>query len=82
MSKEEAQHEIDFTVNGDPFSTTEKVLTPVKIMQLAGVDPATNYLVQLHGQSQESYQGEPNKEIHMHPKMELITLFTGPTPVA
>ena len=72
----------EFTVNGDPLTTIEKVLTPIQIMQLAGVDPNTNYLVQLKGNAQESYQGNPNTEIHMHQKMEFITLFTGPTQVA
>ena len=35
----------DYTVDGEAQSTTEHVLTPTQILQAAGVDPATHYLV-------------------------------------
>ena len=72
----------EFEVDTETLTTTEKVLTPVQIMGLAGVDPQTHYLVQIKGQHQESYQGKPDEKIHMHPKMKFITVSTGPTPVS
>ena len=75
-------HPIEFEVDTEQLTTDQKVLTPVQIMTMAGVDPATHYLVQLKGQHQESYQGKPQEQIHMHPKMKFITVSTGPTPVS
>lgn len=53
----------DYTVDGEQQSTSEHVLTPIQIMNNAGVDPASHYLVQIIGQKQESYQSNPNQEI-------------------
>ncbi len=75
-------HEIEYTVNDEPQSTTEKTLTPVKIMEKAGVDPETNYLIEIRGKEQFSYKDKPTEEIHMHPKIKFITNFFGPTQVA
>jgi hypothetical protein len=73
----------DYTVDGEPQSTPQHVLTPVLIMNNAGVDPASHYLVQIIGQKQESYQANPNQEIHMHEHMKFITVRVGPpTPVS
>ena len=76
------KHEINYTVNDEPQSTTEKDMTPVQIMEKAGIDPAVNYLVQIVGDHKESYQGKPDATIHMHEKMKFITNFTGPKPVS
>lgn len=81
-TKSHDNHETDYTVNDEPEVTTEKVLTPTQIMTGAGIDAATNYLIELIGNTQKSFQGKPDAEIHMHPKMSFITSFTGPTPVA
>jgi hypothetical protein len=82
MNEKEHTHQIDYTVNGEPQSTTDRAMTPIDIMRKAGVDPDTNYLIQLIGANQESYKDTPTKEIHMHEHMKFITNFTGPTPVA
>ncbi len=73
---------IDYTVNDEPQSTTQKELTPVQIMENAGIDPARNYLIQIEGNHQESYKETPDKTIHMHEKMKFITNFIGPKPVS
>jgi hypothetical protein len=75
-------HVINFTVNDEPYSTTEKELTPIKIMQMAGIDPDQNYLVEIINKKQESYKDEPNKIIHIHDGMEFIANFMGPKPVS
>lgn len=72
----------DFTVDGEPLTTTEHILTPTRILELAGKDPQTRYLVQVIGRNQESYQDRPNEELHMHQGMTFISIASGPTPVA
>ena len=78
----EAKHEIDYTVDDEPQSTTSKVLTPRQILTDAGIDTATHYLVQLQGQHQISYKDTPDVEIKMHEHMKFISIATGPTPVS
>jgi hypothetical protein len=72
----------DYTVDDEPESTEERVLTPAQILQSAGTNPATHYLVQIDGHHQISYQNNPNAEIHMHEHMRFISIPTGPTPVS
>lgn len=75
-------HVIHYTVNDEPQETTEHVLTPVQIMQNAGVDPQTNYLVEIKGRARESFQDKPNEPIHMHEHQKFVTVSTGPVPVS
>lgn len=78
----EPKHVINYTVNDDPQSTEDKELTPVQIMQKAGVDPEANYLIEIRGQQQISYKDKATELIKIHNNMKFITNFTGPTTVA
>jgi hypothetical protein len=79
---EKKPHATTFEVDGEPVTTIEKTLTPTQIMELAGVDPTTHYLVELKGRKQESYEGRPDEPIDVHEKQKFITVATGPTPVS
>ena len=72
----------EYTVDDEPQTTTEHTLTPNQILQKAGIDSGTHYLVQIEGQHQESYQNKPDELIHMHPHMKFISVFNGPTTVS
>ena len=76
-------HEIHFTVDGEPYETRERELTPNEILQkFAGKDPATHYLVQIQGQHRISYPGTGDEPITMHNGMRFQVISTGPTPVS
>lgn len=75
-------HEFEYTVDDESQSTTELALTPVQILEQAGIDPANHYLIEIRGDTQKSYEDEPDTEIHMHEKMKFISVSTGPTPVS
>jgi hypothetical protein len=79
---EHHEHVIEYTVDDELQKTTEKILTPDKILEKAGIPIADHYLVQIEGQHQESYQGKPNEPIHMHPKMKFVSVSKVPTPVS
>jgi hypothetical protein len=79
---QQKQHVTTFEVDGEPVETTEKTLTPNQIMELAGVDTASHYLVELKGREQVSYEGRADAEINVHEKQKFITVATGPTPVS
>ncbi len=71
-----------YTVDDEPQTTTEHTLTARQILQNAGLDPTTYYLVEIEGQHQKSYQSKPDEPIHMHEHMKFISVFNGPTPVS
>jgi len=75
-------HVIHYSVDDEPQETTERTLTPVQIMQNAGIDPATHYLVELVGNTRKSYKDEPSATIHMHEHQKFATQFTGEVPVS
>lgn len=84
MTEEKNSHEhvINYTVNDEPQSTTEKELTPSQILTKAGIDPAINYLVEIRGRNKISYKDKPNKPIKMHENMKFISVSIGPKPVS
>ena len=73
---------ITFTVDGEPVTTTEEHLTANQILSLAGIDPATNYLVRVKGREQESYEGRGDQEIRVHEHEVFVSVSTGPTPTS
>jgi len=75
-------HVTHYTVNDEPQETTERELTPRQIMGNAGIDPADNYLVEIVGKNQKSFQDTPDKPIHIHEKQAFATIFTGTVPVS
>jgi hypothetical protein len=75
-------HVIEFTVDGEGVSTTVKVLTANAILTLAGLDPATHYLVEIRGREQISFEAKGAEEIELHPHIAFVSVATGPTPVS
>jgi hypothetical protein len=78
-------HEIRFTVDGEPYETTERELTPNEILKrFAGKDPSTHYLVQIQGQGHHpiSFQDKGDEPIKLHNEMKFQVVSTGPTPVS
>jgi hypothetical protein len=74
-------HTIEYTVDGKPQKTSEDELTPNQILENAGIDPATHYLVEIIGREKKSFQGD-NTPIHMHEHMKFISVSINPTPVS
>jgi hypothetical protein len=76
-------HSIEFTIDGETYSTTEKTLTARQILvDHAGLDPTTHYLILLHGREQVSYETRPDEPIHMHEHQQFISAASVPTPVS
>jgi hypothetical protein len=71
-----------YIVDDEPQSTNEHTLSAHQILQNAGIDPSTHYLLEIEGQHQKSYQGSPDTIIHIHQQMKFISVFNGPTPVS
>lgn len=73
---------IDYTVDGEPQTTTEQSLTPRAILTAAGINPETHYLVEVKGNTTVSYKDKPDEALHMHQHMKFISSSMGPTPVS
>ena len=74
--------QFNYTVDGEPQTTSSHELTAKQILSNAEIDPATHYLVQIEGDHRESYQNGPDKPIHMHENMKFISISLKPTPVS
>lgn len=80
---EHRHHEVDFTVDGEDYKTTEREMTPNQIIREYGKkDPATNYLVIIQGKHKESFQGRGDEKIKIHEHEAFQIVSTGPTPVS
>ncbi len=77
------EHEIHFTVDGEPYETEKQEMTPDEIIrEFGGKDPAANYLVQIKGNHKDSYEGKGSEPIKLHNNMKFQIISTGPTPVS
>ncbi|MGA2402416.1 MAG: hypothetical protein ABSG91_12050 [Syntrophobacteraceae bacterium] len=77
-------HEIHFTVDGEPDETTRREMTPDEIIsEFGGKDPAINYLVRIEGGHQQaSYRDQGSVPIKLHNGMHFQIISLGPTPVS
>lgn len=86
MSNESAAatqpHLIHYSVNDEPQETSEHELTPRQILTNAGINADENYLVEIHGQKRESYEGKMDEPIKMHEHQKFVSVFTGPVTVS
>ncbi len=71
-----------YTLDDEPQSTSEHVLTARLILTNGGLNPEAYYLVQIIGHEQRSYKDNPAENIHMHQHMNFISVFVGETPVS
>jgi len=81
MPHDESHKTIRYTVDGKPQTTTKDELTPDQILTDAGIDPKTNYLVEIKGREKISFQGK-TEPIKLHDGMKFISVSINPTPVS
>lgn len=73
---------IHFEVDAEVVETDRRELTPVEIMELAGIDPANHYLSEIHGHKQVSLKDTPTVPVKIHENSKFVSASTGPTPVS
>jgi hypothetical protein len=76
------RHTVTVTVDNEPVAGVAKHTTPNAILALAGIAPATHYLVRIKGRHQESFSGHGEQEITVHQDETFVSVSTGPTPTA
>ncbi|MFG3292326.1 hypothetical protein ACGF3G_26405 [Streptomyces sp. NPDC048179] len=73
---------VTITVDREPVSGVPLHTTPNAILQLAGIDPASHYLVKIDGRHQEPFEGRGEEPISVHEHEKFVSLSTGPTPTS
>lgn len=76
------QHHFTIYIDGESFEAPEKTMTANAILALGGLSTDENYLVEIKGKHQESFEGKGGEEIHLHEGSKFISVFFGPTPVS
>lgn len=76
------EHEIHFKVDDEDLETTQKELTGTEILKLAELDEATHYLQLVKGGKPGEAFKDNTVKIHLHPGIEFVSVFTGPTHVS
>lgn len=71
-----------YTLDDEPQSTSEHVLTARQILTNGGLNSEIYHLVQIIGHEQKSYRNNPDENIHLHEHMKFISVFVGETPVS
>jgi hypothetical protein len=71
---------IEITVDGRPITLDDPETTPNEVLRLAGLDPATNYLVRVDGRHQVSFEGRGDEHIRVHPGGEVRVGLHGANP--
>lgn len=72
---------IEFFVDEEKVSTDDPTITVRQILSLAGLDPATHYLIEIRGSNQIPHK-DLDEELRVHEKQKFLSVFSGPTPVS
>lgn len=72
----------EVTVDGENVEIPREDVTPILILEKAGLDPADRYLIQIIGQKMESYKDDPEQDINVHQNQVFITGKLGAVAVA
>jgi hypothetical protein len=79
-SEDKCDSRIEFSVDGEDFTTNERRLTAAQILQLAGLDPATHYLTLVRGKKQQRLAND--EVVEMHDGLRFVSASTEPTPTS
>jgi hypothetical protein len=70
------------TVDGESIEIPRKDVTAREILEIAGLDPTTRYLIEKHGNQTTSYKDTPDAVIKVHQNQVFLTGRLGAVAVA
>ena len=76
------QPDVSFTIDGAPYSTSERKQTAKALLTLAGLDPGDHDLARITGKGEVEHRFHDEDEVQLVPNGKYISVFTGSTPVA
>lgn len=75
-------HPVTIELDGEPLDVPDRDTTPDAVLALAGLSPATHYLVRVNGRHRESLQGKGAEPVRLHEREKFVSLSTQPTPTS
>jgi hypothetical protein len=83
VSSTDHHPDIHFTVDGEPCTAHVREMTPNRIIrEFGGKDPATTYLVEIHGHERTNFEGRGDVPIELRDGEKFQCVSKGPTPVS
>lgn len=76
------QRPVEIVFDDEPLSVPEKGTTPNSLLDLAGLDTSTHYVVELKGRDRESYKDRGEELIKVHKGQRFVSVSTQPTPTS
>ena len=70
------------SVDGEPVEIPRKDVTPRIILEAAGLDPTTRYLIEKRGHNNVSYKGKTDDDLNVHENQVFLTGRCGPVTVS
>jgi len=64
---------LHYTVDGEEEATTQEEMTPRDILESAGVDPDTHYLVSVGGDRRHEFRDRPDAPISLHEHSKFVS---------
>ena len=69
-------------IDSETFIAPERKMTPNQLLTLAGLSGADYYLVEIHGNAQNSLKDKGDEVINLNEGAKFVSVFLGPTTVA
>jgi Multiubiquitin len=73
---------LTITIDGEEFEVEGRDHSARELLQLAGLDPGTTYLIELRGHEQIPHRDNPDESIKLHNQMRFVSADIGSAPVA
>lgn len=70
----EIPHEVHFTIDGQPFVTTDRRQTAAALLRLAGLDPARYDLGELFGQPPHTKRFSDEELVTIRPHARFVSI--------
>lgn len=75
-------HPVEIVFDDETLTVPDKDTTPNALLELAGLDPAQHYVVELQGRNRISFKDRGTEPIKVHDGQQLVSVSTQPTPTS
>lgn len=72
-----AQHrqpDVEFSIDGRPFSTGDRSQPAATLLRLAGLDPTNYDLAELRGNSPQPHRYDDDADVHIRPGARFVSI--------
>lgn len=70
----QAQHDVEFTIDGRSFSSDDRSQPAAALLRLAGLDPANYDLAEIRGGSPQPHRYGDGEQVRIHPGARFVSI--------